>query len=153
MVDTDGQILQHRGVLILRIEFQTRLVVGYEVYLCLYPAQALLVLRTSQEDIVVFVQVELLVADGGALGHQFETDAFCFHLRCGAQTDTHPVLVVVVAQSHQCPVLVQVTVEEGVEHELRILPVVAYLSLIGQAFALLGEVQAEGVDPCTVVDE
>ena len=49
--------------------------------------------------------------------------------------------------------LVQVAVEEGVEHELRVPLVVTHLSLIGQAFTFLRQVQTEGVNPRTVIDE
>ena len=63
-VQTQCQILQHRRILILRIEFQTSPVVGDKVYLSLY------LLVFGDVDEVVLVQVELFVADGRALGHQ-----------------------------------------------------------------------------------
>ena len=47
--------------------------------------------------------------------------------------------------------LVEVPVEESVEHKLRILLVVAYLSLITQSLALLGKVQSDGVDAGAVI--
>ena len=50
------QVLQHRGVLILCVDLHARTVVGDEVYLRLY------LLAFGEEDIVVAVQVEFLVA-------------------------------------------------------------------------------------------
>ena len=43
------------------------------------------------------------------------------------------------------------SIQEGVEYELRIFLVVAYLSLIGESFAFLGKVQTYGVNADTVV--
>ena len=42
--------------------------------------------------------------------------------------------------------LVDVAVEQGVEHKLRVLAAIAYLSLICQPFALLRESQLDSVD-------
>ena len=124
-VQAQRQVLQHRGILVLRIELQTCPVVGDEVHLGLYP------FAFGDVDEVVLVQVELLIADGRTLGHQSQAQPFVFHLGGGSQSNTHLALGIVVTQSHQGSVLVDVTVEEGIEHELRILLVVADLSLIG----------------------
>ena len=124
-MQTQCQILQHRRILILRIELQTCPVVGDKVYLSLY------LLVFGDVDEVVLVQVELFVADGRALGHQPQAQPFVFHLGGGSQTYTHLAFGIEVAQSDQGSVLVEVAVEEGVEHELGILLVVADLSLIG----------------------
>ena len=124
-VQTQCQILQHRRILILRIEFQTSPVVGDKVYLSLY------LLVFGDVDEVVLVQVELFVADGRALGHQSQAQPFVFHLGGGPEPYTHLAFGIEVAQSDQGSVLVEVAVEEGVEHELGILLVVADLSLIG----------------------
>ena len=59
---TDGEVLQHGGVLMLRVDLHTRLVVSDKVYLCL----DLLVAR--EEDVVVFVQRELLIAHRRTVG-------------------------------------------------------------------------------------
>ena len=137
--------MQHRGVLVLGIDFHTGLVVGDEVD---HRLQAV-VLVDEQE--VVLVQVELLVADSGPFGHQLDADAFLDHRGGGAEAHTHAVLVVIVAHTHQCAVLVDVSVEQGVEHELRVAAVVAHLTLIGHPLALLGECQPDGVDAGRVV--
>ena len=147
LVDADGEVLQHRRVLILRIELETRLVVGDQVHLRLN------LLTLGEEDEIVLVQVELLVADGGTVRHQFQTDTVFFHLRCRTDAHTKPVLIVEIAQTSQGSVLVEVTVEEGIEHELRVLLVVAHLSLITEPLASLREVQADGVDARAVVVE
>ena len=47
--------------------------------------------------------------------------------------------------------VVDMSVDEAVEHELRVLAVVAYLSLIGEPVSLLREVQTDGVDTGAVV--
>ena len=49
--------------------------------------------------------------------------------------------------------LVEVTIDEGIKYELRILTVVAYLSLITQTLASLCKIQADGIDTGTVVIE
>ena len=147
MVQADGEVLEHRGVLVLGVDLHTRLVVGDEVYLRLY----LLVAR--QEDVVVGIEVKLLVADGGSLGHQPEAQASWLHLGRGPDPDAHPPLVVIVAQSCQCPMLVEVSVDEGVEHELWVLAVVAYLPLVGEPLTLLPQAQPDGVDADAVVVE
>ena len=49
--------------------------------------------------------------------------------------------------------LMKMSVEEGIEHELWIFLIVTYLPLISQTFTFLRKVKAEGVYPCTVVDK
>ena len=49
--------------------------------------------------------------------------------------------------------LVDVSVEQGVEHELRVASVVAHLSLVCQPLAFLRECQLDGVDAGGVVDQ
>ena len=144
-VQAQRQVLQHRRVLILGIDLHTRLVVGYQVDFRLN------LLVFADEEIVVLVEVELLIADGGALGHHPEAQSFLLHLYGGSQPHAHPALGVIIAQSCQCAVLVDMPVDEGVEDELRIPLVVAHLSLIGQSLALLCQVQAHGVDAGAVV--
>ena len=67
-VARECQVLQHRRVLVLRIEFQTGLVVGDEVDLRLD------LLIAAQEDIIILVQVEFLITHRWSVGHQFEAD-------------------------------------------------------------------------------
>ena len=45
----------------------------------------------------------------------------------------------------------QMTIQEGIEHKLRVALIVAYLGLIGQSLAFLCQVQTDGVDTDTVV--
>ena len=49
--------------------------------------------------------------------------------------------------------LVEVAVEQGVEHELRVASVVAHLTLVGQSFTLLRQGKFDGVDAGGVVDQ
>ena len=130
-----------------RVELQTRLVVGYQVDLRLY------LLVTAQEDEIVLVQVELLIAECRPFGQQFEADAAILHLCRGTDSYAQLAVVVVVAYTCQGTVLVDMSVDEGVEHELRVPAVVTYLSLVGQLVAFLCEVQADGVDTDAVVVE
>ena len=135
----------HRGVLILRIDLDTRLVVGHQVNMGLDMFVA------GQEDVVVLIQIEFLITDGGALGKQFEPQTVGLHIDGGTDAHTQFVFLVVESQACQCPMAVDMSVDETVEHELRVLAVVAYLSLIGEPVSLLGEVQADGVDTGAVV--
>ena len=128
------QVLQHRGVLVLCVDLHARTVVGDEVYLRLY----LLVL--GDEDIVVAVQVEFLISQCRSFRHESEAQAVGLHLCRRTNPDAHATLVVVIAQTCQGTVLMDMAVDEGVEHELRVPLVVAYLSLIGQTVAFLCEV-------------
>ena len=146
-MEADGEVLQHGGVLMLGVYLHTRLVVRDEVYLCLD------LLTAGEEDVVVFVQVELLVTHRRTVGQEPEAQTFVFHLRCGTDSDTHAALRVVKPQAGQCPVLMYVTVDESVEDELRIFLVVADLSLIGQPVAFMNETQPDGVDLNAVVVE
>ena len=79
-VHADGEVLAHRRVLVLGVQLQTGLVVGDEVNLRLH------LTASVEEDIVVFVQIELLVADGRTLWHQSQPYAVLFHLRCRAES-------------------------------------------------------------------
>ena len=146
-VDTHGEVLLHRRVLVFGVELQTCIVVGDEIDFRLY------LVAFSKEDVIVFVQVEFLVTDGRTVGHQLETYTFTFHFCRGTDADAHTLLVVIVAQAGKSAVLMQVTVNQGVEHELRITAVVADLTLIGQTFTSLCEVQTDGVDTGAVIDE
>ena len=119
------QVLQHRGVLVLCVDLHARTVVGDEVYLRLN----LLVL--GDEDIVVAVQVEFLISQCRTFWHESEAQAVGLHLCRRTYPDTHATLVVVIAQTSQSTMLVDMAVDEGVEHKLRVPLVVAYLSLIG----------------------
>ena len=79
-VDADGQVLQVgvcsvRVSWVVRVDFHTRLVVGYQVYLGLQAVIAV------DEQVVVLVQVELLVGNGGALGHQLYAHPLVLHRR------------------------------------------------------------------------
>ena len=47
--------------------------------------------------------------------------------------------------------LVEMAVDEGIKHELRVATVITYLCLIGETVAFLGQVQMDGVDTGTVV--
>ena len=73
-VHTQGDILQHGRILVLGIEFDTRLIVGNQVHLCL---QALV--ATHKQE-VVLVQVKLLITNGWALGQQLKADTIALHL-------------------------------------------------------------------------
>ena len=110
-------------------------------------------LTAGEEDVVVFVQVELLISQRRTVGQEPEAQTFFLHLGCGSDADTHTALPVEIAQARQCPVLVDVAIEEGVEDELRVLLVVADLSLISQPIVFLYETQADGVDLDAVVVE
>ena len=136
VMETDGEILQHRGVLMFGVNLHTRFVIGNEVNLRL----DFLVL--GEEDVVVFIQREFLVADGRPVGHKPEAQTFVLHLCRRSYPDTC-----------QSTVLVDMAVDEGVEHELRIALVVTYLSLIGQTLAFLCEVQVDGVDTDAVIGQ
>ena len=139
--------MQHRCVLVCRVELQTRLVVGYQVDLRLY------LLVAAQEDEIVLVQVELLIAECRSFGQQFEADTAILHLCRSTDSYAQLAVVVVVAYTCQGTVLMDVSVDKGIEHELWVPAVVTYLSLIGQLVAFLCEVQADGVDADTVVVE
>ena len=146
-MEADGEVLQHGGVLMLGVDLQTCLLVGDKVYLRLD------LLIAGEENVVVFVQVELLVTQRRTVGQKSEAQAVVLHLGCGSDADTHTALPVEIAQARQCPVLMDVAVEKGVEDELRILLVVADLSLIGQPIAFMYQAQADGVDLDAVVIE
>ena len=66
LVQAEGNILQRGRIAVLGIDLQTRPVVGNEVNLSLYP------LVGAQQDVVVLIQVELLVAYGRTAGHQMQ---------------------------------------------------------------------------------
>ena len=144
-VQRHREILSHRGVLILRVDLHTRPLVVDQVDM------GLDALVAGQEDIVIRVEVELLIANGGAFRQQFDTQTLLLHLCRGTDTQAHLVVLVEVAQACQCPMAVEMTIDETVEHELRVPAVVAHLQLIAQALALLREVQADGVYAGTVV--
>ena len=143
----DCEVLLHRGVLILRIDLNTCLVVGYQIDI------GLDMLVAGEEYIVVLVEVKLLITDGGALGQQFETEPVGFHIHRGTNTHTQFVFSVVESQACQGAMVVHMSIDETVEYELRILAVVAHLSLIGEPVSLLREVQTDGVDTRAVIVE
>ena len=147
LMEREGEVLQHRGVLILGVELQTGIVVGYQVHFRLY------LLVSADEDEVVLVEVELLVAYRRTFWHQPQSQAVLFHIDGGSKTYAHLALVVVVAQSGHDAVLMEMAIDEGIEHELRILLVVAYLRLVAEPFLALVQVQADGVYAGGVVDE
>ena len=147
MVERQREVLQHIGVLVFGIEFYAGLVVGYQVDFGLDAVVA------ADKQEVVAVQVELLVAYRRTLRQQLQAQALVDHRCRSTETNTHAPLVVVVAQTCQCAVLVDVAVNKGVEHKLRVLPVVAHLSLIRQTVAALRQRQAHGVDTGGVVVE
>ena len=81
----------HRGVLILRIDLDTRLVVGHQVNMGLDMFVA------GQEDVVVLIQIEFLITQGGALGKQFEPQTVGLHIDRRADAHTQFVFLVVEA--------------------------------------------------------
>ena len=144
-VQRHRKILSHGGVLILRVDLHTCSLIVDQVDM------GLNALVTGQEDIVIGVEVELLIANGGAFRQQFDTQALLLHVCRGTDTQAHLVVLVVVAQPCQCPMAMEMTIDETVEHELRVPAVVAHLQLIAQTLPLLREVQADGVNAGTVV--
>ena len=146
-VYAQGEVLKHGGVLVLSIELDTCFIIGYQVYLGLhFPV-------TTQEDKVVFVKVELLVTYRGAFRQEAQAHAILLHLGSGSEAHTHLTFRIVIAQTRQCTVFVDMAVDEGVEHELRIFLVVADLSLITETLTFLCQVQAYGVYAGRIVDE
>ena len=139
------QVLQHRGVLVLRVDLHACTVVGNEVDL------GLNLVLFAKEDVVVFVQVELFVAQRRTVWHQLEAYAAFFHLCRRPDTHTHTVVGIKITKANQGSVLVDMAVNKGIEHELGIATVVADLSLVGQTVAFLCEAQSDGVDADTVV--
>ena len=145
-VQRHRKILSHGGVLILRVDLHTCSLIVDQVDM------GLNALVTGQEDIVIRVEVELLIANGGTFRQQFDTQALLLlHVCRGTDTQAHLVVLVVVAQPCQCPMAMEMTIDETVEHELRVPAVVAHLQLIAQTLPLLREVQADGVNAGTVV--
>ena len=135
----------HRGILILSIDLNTCSIVGDQVNIRLDMFVA------RQEDVVVFIEVKFLITDGGALGQQFETQAIGLHICCRTNTQTQFILLVVESQASQCPMAVEMTIDETIEHELWVLAVVAHLSLIGQSVSLLNKTQTDSIDTGAVV--
>ena len=144
LVQADGDVLQCRWVRLLAVYLDASAVVGHEVYASLHLVVA------TQEDVVVLVEVELLISDGGPLGHEVEADAAIHHLCLCSQSDAELVAGVIVAQSEGGSALLQHAVEEGVEHELRILLVVAHLSAEGKVFLALCDSEVDGIEPHVV---
>ena len=105
----------------------------------------------GQEDVVVLIQIEFLITQGGALGKQFEPQTVGLHIDRRADAHAQFIFLVVESQACQCPMVVDMSVDETVEYELRVLAVIAYLTLIGEPVSLLREVQADGVDTGAVV--
>ena len=140
LVEADGDVLQRRGVAVLGIDFYAGAVVGNEVYLRAH------LMTARQQDEVVGVEVELLVADGRTFGQQVQVDAGIDHLGLGAQTDAQTVVDVVVAHAEGGAALLEQSVDEGVEDKLRVLLVVAHLTLERQVVLALYETEIDGVE-------
>ena len=79
-----------------------------------------------------------------------EADAAVHHLGLCAQPDAQLVVGVVVAHAEGGAALLQHAVEEGVEHELGILLVVAHLSAEREVLPALGDAEVDGVQPHVV---
>ena len=67
------------------------------------------------------------------------------HLSLHTQPGAQLVVGIIVAYAHRGAMLLQYAVEQGIEHELRILAVVAYLSSERQPLLTLGEPEVDGV--------
>ena len=144
-VHRDGEILLHCGVLILCIDLNTRLIVGYQVDIGLDMFVA------GQEDIVVLIEIKLLITDGGTLGQQFETQTVGLHLCRRPDTQAQLIILVEESQACQCPMAVEMTIYEAVEHKLRVLAVVAHLALIGESVTFMDQTQPDGIDTGAVI--
>ena len=139
-VQADGDVLPRRGVAMLGIDFDTGAIVGYQVHLDLHPVVA------PKEDVVVFVEIELLVAQRRALGHEMDVQAAVNHLDLRTDARTQLVLRVEVAHAHRSAASLHGTVEEGVEHEVGVLFVITYLAAERQVVVALGQPHVDCVE-------
>ena len=84
-----------------------------------------------QEHIVVFIDLEFLVAKNGVFRVQTGHDSAVHHLCHGSELGTQTVLLVIEPQVHARAIRQKIAVEERVEYVLRIVLVVLYLPVIG----------------------
>ena len=144
-VQADGDILKICGVIIVRIDLHNRAVISHKVDVGSY------LLVGTEEDKIVFVQVELLVAQGRPFRNQTHTNATVHHLGLCTQAEPHLVGRIVIAHAKGCSTLLQHTVKQGIEDKLRILLVVTHLTAKRKASVALGKSHVDSIQAHIVV--
>ena len=139
-VETDGDVLQGGGVCVLGIDLHTHAIVSHQVDLRTYAVVS------TQEEVVVGIETELLIAQGRPFGNEVEVQATVEHLGLGTYACTQLVVGIVVANAKGGATLLQQTIEEGVEHKLRVLLVVTYLTTKGEVVLTLGQTEIDGIE-------
>ena len=99
----------------------------------------------GKEQIVVFVQIELLITQRRLLGHEMHTQSAVDHLCLRTKSCSQNVGCIIVSYTKSGATLLQNAVEEGIEHKLRILLVVTYLTTERQSFLTLRQSEIDGV--------
>ena len=128
---TQGQVLHIRRVCILCVYLHAHPVVGTQVEISLDLS------CLAEEDKVAPIEAEFLVAQRRPFGNQVEVDASVCHLSLSANACSQLVVGIEDANPEGGTTFLQNAVEEGVEDELRVLLVVAYLSAKRQTFLAL----------------
>ena len=146
-VQADGDVLQSGWVAVRGIDLHTHAVLSQQVHIGFH------LLIIAQEQIVVGVQLEELIAQGGRFRHKTEMKSAIQHLSLSTNAGTHLIVSIVIAHTKGGSTLLQHAIEEGIEHELRIALVVANLSSEREAFLTLCQAEVDGVQTYIVVGE
>ncbi len=144
LVETDGYVLQHVGILVFRRHLYTRTFVGHEVHLGLYTPVA------TEEYVVVFIEIELGVAQYRMVRLQVDSHTTVNHLRFRAERHAQLVVSVEIAQRHGGTLVDYFTVEQGCKHKLRVAVVVAHLAVEAERRGVLLHAEGHGVDASAV---
>ena len=133
--------------MVFAIGHHTGAVIGYETQVDLYLPVC------AHEDIVVFIQIESLVAEDRPVGLQMHLQSAVQHLGTGSEACPH--LTVSIKIGH---IGLQTTGQEGSfqqsgKHKLRVLLVVGHHSPINQFVPLGFQTEAHGIDTCAVCHE
>ena len=140
LADRQREVLQGFGVVVVRIYLYVNAVVRPHSQ----PRRDALVV--AKEDVVVLVNVKFLVSYDRVVGEQTHLDAVLLHLGNSAKTYAEHVFLVVVSHVERGSRLLQITVEEGVEHVLRVSVVVAHLTVEPQLRVVREEREAHRVE-------
>ena len=146
-VQADGNVLQSSWVAVRGINLHTHAVLSQQVYIGFH------LLVVTQEQIVVGIQLEEFIAQGGRFGHETEMKSAIQHLSLSTNAGTHLIVGIIIANAKGGSTLLQHAIEEGIEHELRIAFVVAHLTSERKAFLTLCQAEVDGVQTYIVVGE
>ena len=144
LVQAHGKVLQQGAVVVFGIDFHTRAIIGNEVYL------GVQLLVVAKEQVVVFIELELLIAQHGTIGKQVHVQSAVCHLCLDTQLCAQLSAGIIVAGIEAGATLQQIAIEERGKDKLGIAPVVAHPATeVDLIFSLLHQ-ERDGVDAHTV---